>query len=222
MNSLLNTLKNAVQDTTQIDLTQASITRELASLCEEFNLAPDEYVDVKRMPSTVTDLESLKTYLVSIRDKLTKIDDAEKKGKADVVKNGELKLYKLCVCCLHGLSSYLTGGTGGSKTIQEISSEAINHARANKPVNLGANGSKLWESTFAQNAVRTKNIMTCVVIMAKSTLDKANAAAAGGGGGNSGNQTVVQNIQTQQTSNQGSQKISSGSGKPAPAPQPTN
>jgi len=78
-NALVNTLQKVATDTAVFDFTQAQIRDELTDLCDEFNLAPDEWVDVKRLPVTVVDLTTLKAHLISIRDTIATVVDAKKK-----------------------------------------------------------------------------------------------------------------------------------------------
>jgi len=68
-------------------------------------------------------------------------------------------------------------------TIQAISTAAIVYAGTARPPTLSANGIKLWDATFAQNAVRTKNVMTSIVVMASRALPTVPAAIPPGNGG---------------------------------------
>jgi hypothetical protein len=141
----------------------------LKEAVEEFNLAPDEYIDTLRLPSSVTDLPTLVAYLRTIKDKLSKRDNKVKNEDWDVAKSGELKLYKLFVCCIHAFDNYLSNSPDTSLALKGVAEAAILTGRSSAPASLASKGKTMWEKTFEANQPRTLASMCTLLYLCKET-----------------------------------------------------
>lgn len=148
----------------------AAFLQLLATAIEDFNLAPDVWIDVKRLPVTVVDFPSLVAFLKTVK---TEIGTNNEETKT----SGRIRLYKLFTCCIHGLHAYCQTGLPNNPTVAAVTAGAMAHAGANEPGGLSANALKLWQNTFANAPARTRSVMkTLVYFMARATQ----AAAAAG------------------------------------------
>jgi hypothetical protein len=162
----------------------------------EFNLEADNLIDVKRLPTTVTDLDSFIGHLRTIKQAIEADNLAGNTYERDrnnhiegkkpsYMLDGSLKRYKLGVCCLHAIHAW--GQEGGNLayigTLSEHVDEISEYASRNPPRTLGQGGTKMWNATFSGGLPRTKNFLA--LILRWMTQD-ANLPAAGGGG-NDGN-----------------------------------
>lgn len=143
---------------------------------EEFALAPDEYIDVGRLPPVVVGLDSLITYLRSVKAKLSARDNKVKTEDWEVAKSGELKLYKLFTCCIHGLHYYISSSPDESISLTDYTKAVISAALAHAPSGLSASGTTLWQKTFDQTYPRTQAVMRTLIVFCKEDT-AANASA---------------------------------------------
>jgi hypothetical protein len=152
----------------------AGFLAALAEAVEEFNLAPDIWVDVKRLPATVQDLPTLIAYLRTIKAELSDPTDETKTS-------GRLRLYKLFVCCIHGLHAFLVQRPAPAHGVAPaaFAAAASAHAGANPPQGLSPKGVALWTATFRGNPPRT---MSCLLVLIMF-METASAPAPAGGGG---------------------------------------
>jgi hypothetical protein len=143
----------------------------LESAALKFNLAPDLYVDVGRLPASVTDFPALVTFLGEIQDKLAKKDNSVKNEEWETAKSGELRLYKLYVCCIHALSTYAGQATAPPTNVpaSTYATAACTHARTNVPGTLAGKAKILWEKTFASEAGRTVKVMVSLLYLCSNT-----------------------------------------------------
>jgi len=123
----------------------------------EFNLAPNEYADVERLPLGVRSLTELIEYLRTIKTKLAARDPKQKTEDWAVARSGELRLYKTFVCCLNALYRYHSLGVPANWGIQlNLFVRALTRwASVNPPVGLSKSGTKLWNSVFEQDNSRS-------------------------------------------------------------------
>jgi hypothetical protein len=131
----------------------------LSAAKEEFMIAPDEFVDVGRLPASVTSLDTLISYLRTIKTKLSNRDNKVKTEDWEVAKSGELRLYKLYVCCIHALYGYAKGSPDINANPTMFSAAVITHARSSQPPNLAKNGATLWQKTFSDAQPRTQAVV---------------------------------------------------------------
>jgi hypothetical protein len=131
----------------------------LSDATVEFALAPDAFIDVGRLPVSVTNLSTLVDYLRTIQQKLAKRDNKVKTEDWDVAKSGELRLYKFYVCAIHALSNYIEGAPAVNVTHVVFAQAVATHASGNPPADLAENGSKLWKQTFNGNQPRTISVI---------------------------------------------------------------
>lgn len=142
----------------------------------EFALAPDEFIDIGRLPSTVFDLQTLLGYLKVVKNKLLARDTKVKTGDWEVAKSGELKLYKLYVCAIHAMSSYASSGANYDQTPSEFCKSIAAHARSHPPDGLGKNGSTLWEKTFGNVEPRVLAVLKSLVYFCEGKKSKVSGA----------------------------------------------
>jgi hypothetical protein len=165
--SVVHAVKNAVKTASSAGGAVGNFSSEvidsLADAAEEFALAPDEFVDVMRLPPGVTNLAGLFSYLRTIQQKLSKRDNKVKNEDWEVAKTGELRLYKLFVCCIHGLAYYVMGTPDYSVNISAFASAVIIHSRTTQPVGLAQKGKTLWEKTFSDAQPRTHAVMRTLI-----------------------------------------------------------
>lgn len=158
-----------------------AVKTALADAVLKFNLAPDLFVDVARLPSNVTNLTTLITYLGTIQEKLAAKDNKVKNEEWEVAKSGELRLYKLYVCCIHGLNGYInqSGANAPSFAVSAavFAAGACTYARTHVPDDFGEGAGKLWEKTFATSAKRTVKVMVSLIYL----ISQEPAAATTGG-----------------------------------------
>jgi len=132
---------------------------QLQAAVEEFTLAPDDLIDVKRLPVSVTDFPSLVTHLRGIRDRLASNDDK-------VITSGLKKQYKLYVCCIHAFNNARPTITVFPISTMGYVRALLAHGRNNPPASLSPAGQKLWSSTFDDPSPRTVSVMVSLVHMA--------------------------------------------------------
>jgi len=131
----------------------------LSDATVEFALAPDAFIDVSRLPVSVTNLSTLIDYLRTIQQKLAKRDNKVKTEDWDVAKSGELRLYKFYVCAIHALSNYIESMPAVNVTHAVFAQAVATHASGNPPADLAENGAKLWKQTFNGNQPRTISVI---------------------------------------------------------------
>jgi hypothetical protein len=142
----------------------------------EFALAPDEYIDIGRLPTTVFDLPSLFRYLKVVQGKLLARDTKVKTADWETAKSGELKLYKLYVCAIHAMSSYASSGANYDQTPSEFCKSVAAHARSHPPDGLGKNGSTLWEKTFGNVEPRVLAVLKSLLYFCEDKKSKGSGA----------------------------------------------
>lgn len=121
-----------------------------------FPLAPDEFVDVKRMPAKVVDMTSLVAYMTEIKTLM-------EEDKAEASKSGKTKLYKLVACCMHVIKNMIGQGLIMQEETLTVAETGMKLGRAEPPEGLSEKGKKLWEKTFEATNARTKTVM-CMVL----------------------------------------------------------
>jgi hypothetical protein len=163
--AIVNSVKAAANRSGPVGAFSPVIVAELTGASEEFPLAPDEFVDVGRLPPGVTTFATLIDYLRSIKSKLTNRDNSVENKDWDVAKSGELRLYKLFVCVIHALDSYINGTPDYNVNIIAFSNAVIMHGRATKPDGLAKKGAILWEKTFASDQPRTVAVTRTVIYL---------------------------------------------------------
>lgn len=133
----------------------------LRSATEEFNLAPDDWIDVKRLPPAITTLSELVNYLKGVRTEL-------EKPSQETMESGRLRLYKLFVCCIHGLHGYLTAAPEFDVDTSAFASSAMVYAKGHPPPGLSNNGQKLWGKTFESESGRPYSCMCALIAFLQS------------------------------------------------------
>jgi hypothetical protein len=150
---------------------------------EQFELAPDEYVDVSRLPPSVNTLRDLYAHLKSIQTQLSSRDNKVKNEDWDVAKRGDLRLYKLYVCGLHAMHGYINSATATPAKFGDYVSAVIAHGRTNKPKGLAGRGSTLWDKTFAETQPRTRAVISSILFfMQEAGVPPASATGSDSGG----------------------------------------
>jgi hypothetical protein len=145
---------------------------ELKNAADEFNLAPDYWIDIKRIPATVTDLPTLLTYLRLLKDEISN-------PRADTATSGRLKLYKLIVCMIHALNSYLATNPPFGVSAAVFVTNAMAHGLANPPQGLSENGTKMWTATFDAANIRAQHCMALLVAFGDNEARSAQPAGVG-------------------------------------------
>jgi len=165
--TLLTALRGYDGENTQLGDTffTDAVKATLSDAVLKFNLAPDLFVDIGRLPPKVTDFATLVAFLGEIQDLLSKKDNKTKNEDWEVAKDGRLRLYKLYVCCIHALHAYVTTATPPSYAVtpRAMATNTCNHARSNVPEDLGGKAKILWEKTFASGNPRTVKVMLSVI-----------------------------------------------------------
>lgn len=163
---------------------------------DEFALAPDEFIDVRRLPPGVVNLTSLVDYLRTIRTALQNRDTKTKLADSDVAKSGQLRTYKMYVCAIYALSDFLDGQPDYTLAPAKFAETVILHGRANEPPGLAKNGKVLWEKSFADGNPRMISVVKSLLFFAKrhgqavQALAGNNPAVGGGNSGTSGTNVV--------------------------------
>ena len=132
----------------------------LGGLVEEFNIAPDVWIDVKRLPVSVNSWQSLSAYMRGLR--------AQVENKTEAIQAaGLVKLYKLLLCCIHGLHGYLRATDGPTYPISkgDMIFNAMRHANVHPPAGLSEKALKLWRATFEGSPARPTCIMATLVYL---------------------------------------------------------
>jgi len=155
---LANDLKAFIEVSSPVGNLSEDTLAKVVSATNMFPLAPDEYVDVKRIPQTVTTFQHLVDYLTTIQTKIKSRPPGKSNQDWDVAQKGELKLYKLLVCGLHAIAAYTAQGDAVDldRPLNEVSDDTIAYARATPPGGLSQNGTTLWNATFSGAVPRTK------------------------------------------------------------------
>jgi len=172
-NSLTAAVRATASDNaTVINPPSAAFTALLDQAVDEFNLAPDTWIDIKRLPASITNMKTL-------IDHIRKIGEEIKNPTEQTRTSGRLRLYKLTVCCIHGLKATLGAVTPATQTISAYIDECLSYSRNHIPVGLSERGKKLWVATFEDGNARTRNVMSLLVhFMHSDLVDQSPAAAA--------------------------------------------
>lgn len=145
-----------------------STKKKLVDAKALFELAPDEYIDTGRLPSSVTSLSTLVDYLKTIKEKLAKRDNAVENKDWNVAKSGQLRLYKLFVCNIHALSDYASDDSANFQVAAGVLAvAACGFGKANPPVGLSAKGKTMWDKTYGDSQPRTIATMKTLVFLCK-------------------------------------------------------
>lgn len=140
----------------------------LADAKAMFELAPDPFIDTARLPTSVTSLFTLVDYLQTIKSKLEKRDNVVDNKDWDVAKSGELRLYKLFVCNIHALSSFIEDGNPDYTVNTNLFAQAAClHGKANPPVGLSTKGNTMWTKTYEDTQIRTVATMKTLIYLCK-------------------------------------------------------
>jgi len=177
---LVNQVRTHVTNGVPPGVFHPDVLAALLDAATEFPLAPDEFVDVGRLPPAVVDLATLFAHLRAIKQKLAAKSSEVKTVDWEVAKSGELRLYKLYVCALHALHAYLGTQYDGTLTPNDFALAAIAFAQANPPADLAEKGTKLWQKTFDGTSPRCAAVMKSLLYFCSQTA--ANIAPAAGGG----------------------------------------
>jgi hypothetical protein len=154
----------------QVGAFSDSIKQSLSEAKALFELAPDEYVDTGRLPNSVVSLSTLVDYLKTIKSELENRDNSVENKDWDVAKSGKLRLYKLFVCNIHALSSYVTRGNPAYNVTSSIFADAARtHGKANPPTGLSEKGKTMWDKTYGDNQPRTAASMKTLVYLCTLT-----------------------------------------------------
>lgn len=155
--SLLEQVKAFVRsDRASVRVVTAEWIATLGAAAEEFQLGPDEWIDVKRLPKTVKNFPDLLAYLRTIQTELARATDETKSS-------GRLRQYKLFVCCIHALHNYLLTVPAYGIQLSVFVTAVMEHAKANVPVSLSDKGKKLWTATFQSSSGRTRSCMMVLI-----------------------------------------------------------
>jgi len=167
--ALAQRLKTFMDAGTHVDGISDDAMQKLAAAVEEFQLAPDALIDVKRLPPTVVNFQSLVDYLLTIKRKISDRPANTDNQSWEVAKRGELKLYKLFACGMHAVSGYLTQNPvpNLAKDIQAVGNDVFVYGGTHAPDGLSASGVKLWKATFDSPAPRTHTCIRTVLFMLK-------------------------------------------------------
>jgi hypothetical protein len=164
---LATALKTFIDQKTHVgDLTQDTLAK-VASAVDLFPLAPDEYVDVKRIPTNIMTFQGLMDYLKEIQGKIRTRPPSVSNQEWEVAQKGELKLYKLLVCGIHAVSAYTaqTPGPDLNLPVSQVSDATIIHAATSAPAGLSQSGTTLWRATFSGAVPRTKACMNTIYFL---------------------------------------------------------
>lgn len=162
-NPLVAKVKRLALSSGPMDPFSAATIGLLQDAKDEFVLAPDLYVDVARLPPGVTTLPLLISHLRAIKEKMKSRPNGIKTADWDVAKSGELRQYKLYVCCIHSLCDYVSGSPDYSMSVAPFVANSLVHAKGNVPTGLSKGGKELWENTFGPDGTRTVAVMTSLV-----------------------------------------------------------
>jgi hypothetical protein len=156
--------------------------QKLADASTEFALAPDEFIDVGRLPPAVQTLDALIDHLKTIKVKLLGRDAEVLNKNWDVAKEGSLRLYKLFACCIAALQIYVSQTPYPSTvvTMGVFAENCCAHARIDKPPGLANKGAKLWEKTFEQGTSRTLAVMKALIFFCVRDTEEAESGSTTG------------------------------------------
>lgn len=178
---LINQVKAHVTANAAVQAIHPDVRAKLEAAVSEFMLAPDEFVDVGRLPSSVVDLDSLFTFLRTIQQKLASRDNRVANADWEVAKSGELRLYKLYVCGIHALHTYVNGTPDFTKDPSAFCEAVMTHARGNPPANLAKNGTTLWNKTFEGTQPRTLSVLKSLLYFCRQPAVQSPAVPVAGG-----------------------------------------
>jgi hypothetical protein len=165
--ALITAVANFVTAQTQIGALPDHVLDMLIEAKKAFELAPDESIDIGRLPPNITDFETLVTYLKTIKDRIGNRPSGVKNEDWELAKSGELKIYKLFVCCIHAVNSYVNNVSNfdGTKRLDDVTTDVINNAPTAAPEGLSENGRKLWAATFSGAVPRTRAVMKTLIYL---------------------------------------------------------
>jgi hypothetical protein len=179
--TLVNQVLTYKGSTTPVGNLSTAVRDAVRNAVAKFPLAPDESADVKRLPTTVTSFTSLVTHLEAIQNKIKSRDNKVKTEDWDVAKSGDLKLYKLTVCCIHALSTYLSGTPNYTLTPAGFKDACLTSARANAPEGMSQKATTLWNKTFEVGNPRVAVLMIVIILLC-STESQGNSNTIGATG----------------------------------------
>jgi len=171
--ALAHRLKTFMDANSHVDSISAEAMQKLAAAVEEFQLAPDALIDVKRLPSSVVDFQTLVDYLLAIKKKISDRPAGTDNQNWEVAKSGELKLYKLFACGMHAVNGYLTQDPAPNlgKDIQAVGNDVFAYGGTNAPDGLSSSGVTLWKATFDSPAPRTHTCLRTILFMLRHHVD---------------------------------------------------
>jgi len=161
--ALVAQVKDRIRDTTTVTPFSSEIVKRLDEAAADFVLAPDEFLDVARLPGTVTDLDTLFAYLKTIQGKLATRDNKVKTEDLEVAKSGELKCYKTYVCGIHALSGYIHTSPDFNMSAAEFCNKIAAWSSKNPPEGLGKGGATLWDKTFGETNPRILAVLKSLI-----------------------------------------------------------
>jgi hypothetical protein len=160
---IIGQVKAAKASTQEMNPFVQEVLDKLTDAVSAFPLAPDEFIDVGRLPVGVNSLDMLITHLKSIKEKLANRNNRTQNQDWAVAKSGELRLYKLFVCCIHGMCGYIASGAKWTVKPEDFVKAVMVYARKSPPDNLSTSGKTLWTKTFEEGSVRTTSCMHALV-----------------------------------------------------------
>lgn len=137
----------------------ATLSESLEEFDVDFNLGPDAFADVKRMPATVRTIDDLMDYLMVLKGRISQRPSLVPTADWDVAKSGDLKLYKMYVCCGMALKRFLTANAGFVGTPSDIANAVIRSSTNTRELNLSDSGMKLWTAVFGNGSIRAKSVI---------------------------------------------------------------
>jgi hypothetical protein len=142
----------------------AVVIADLLSAVNEFALAPDELVDIGRLPVGVVSLKTLVDYLKTIQTEMGKRDPKVKTEDWSMAKSGQLRLYKLFVCAIHALSGYIDDTPDWTKSLAVFADGIVLWAPNHPPAGMSEKGTKMWSNTFSPTSPRTKMVLVTLIM----------------------------------------------------------
>jgi hypothetical protein len=163
---LVEGVRNAVESQLRFEISPNNL-QLLFQAKRDFNLAPDDFVDVARTPSSVRDFAGLVGHLRLIQRELA---DPTEQTKT----SGRLRYYKVMTCCINALASYceVHGREVQDMTMLALRDAVMTHARSNPPPSLSTSGKVLWDRTFEQGSGRTSTALSMVLYLINSSVQE--------------------------------------------------
>lgn len=167
--ALVRRVRTWVADDPNVNAFTLDVLFALEKAVDEFNIEPDEYADIRRMPLSVTSLDTLVAHLRSIKVKLAGRPTGVVNANWDVAKSGELRSYKQFACCIRALYIAVCHGQPNGVPLSEFVNGVLVTASGNPPKALSSNARTLWNKTIDPNNSRTKVDLSLLVQICQQT-----------------------------------------------------